>query len=319
MVNKHMPTSGKTPLVFLASVLLNAVQAAVKLAAFIIVGSLALYAETLHSVGDVVNSFILYLASYIIVNKKPSPKYPFGFGRFPYIASIISISILVGAIANNILTQAYEALHEGGRLYGDVISGAYLLAIATFMDVGILLFIFMARDAWRNPSSKMRPLFMALILEDLFSFSGNAIALASLYMIGITSIADVIASIVIVAIIIMASAYVIYKNIEILIGRSAPRDVMLKVLNRISRISDVVDIDDLKSYVLTPDNIVIMATIGVDPRKSIDALEALRERIIREITSIDPRIKNVIVQFSSEPIDDRDRDKIYREVSSMDE
>lgn len=213
MVNKHMPTSGKTPLVFLASVLLNAAQAAVKLAAFIIVGSLALYAETLHSVGDVINSFILYLASYIIVNKKPSPKYPFGFGRFPYIASIISISILVGAIANNILTQAYEALHEGGRLYGDVISGAYLLAIATFMDVGILLFIFMARDAWRNPSSKMRPLFMALILEDLFSFSGNAIALASLYMIGITSIADVIASIVIVAIIIMASAYVIYKNI----------------------------------------------------------------------------------------------------------
>lgn len=94
---------------------------------------------------------------------------------------------------------------------------------------------------------------------------------------------------------------------------------MLKVLNRISRISDVVDIDDLKSYVLTPDNIVIMATIGVDPRKSIDALEALRERIIREITSIDPRIKNVIIQFSSEPIDDRDRDKIYREVSSMDE
>jgi cobalt-zinc-cadmium efflux system protein len=313
-----MPTSGKTPLVFLASVLLNAAQAAVKLAAFIIVGSLAIYAETLHSVSDVINSFILYLASFI-VNKKPSPKYPFGFGRFPYIASIISVSILVGAIANNILTQAYEALHEGGRLYGDVISGAYLVTIAIAIDLAILLYVYRTREIWRNPSSKMRPLFLTLILEDLFSLSGNSVALASLYMIGINSSVDVIASIVIAAIILVASAQVIYRNIEILIGRSAPRDVMLKILNRISKISDVVDIDDLKSYVLTPDNIVIMATIGVDPRKSIGALEALRERIIREITSIDPRIKNVIIQFSSEPIDDRDRDKIYREVSSMDE
>jgi hypothetical protein len=35
--------------------------------------------------------------------------------------------------------------------------------------------------------------------------------------------------------------------------------------------------------------------------------------------TIDPRIKRVIVEFSGEPIDDRDRDRIYREISYMEE
>ena len=63
----------------------------------------------------------------------------------------------------------------------------------------------------------------------------------------------------------------------------------------------------------------IVATLGVDPRKSVKDLDELRERIVREIMAIDPRIKMVIVEFSGEPIDDRDRDRIYREISYMEE
>lgn len=313
-----MPDSGRTSFVFLASVFLNSIQAGVKLIAFIIVGSLAIYAETLHSVSDVINSFILYLAS-VMVNKKPSPKYPFGFARFPYIASIISISILVGAITNNILIQAYEVLHSGARIYGDVLKGVYLVGVAIVIDLAILLYIYRVRRAWRDPSSKIRPIFLTLLLEDMFSLSGNTVALASLYVVGMNSIADGIASIVIVVIMLVASASIIYRNIEILIGRSAPKDVMLKVLNKISKISDVVDIDDLKSYAMTPDNIIIITTIGVNPRKNMSDLEELREKIAREIMSVDTRIRGVVVEFSSEPVDDRDRDKIYREISSMEE
>ncbi len=313
-----MPASGKASLVFLISILLNSAQAAVKFLAFTITSSLAVYAEMFHSVSDVTNSFILYIAS-IMVDRKPSPKYPFGFARFPYIASIISISILVGAIANNILIQVYEDLRAGEKIYGEVLGGIYLVGAAIAIDLSILLYIFRMKKIWEDPRSKARPLFLALILEDLLSLGGNSIAIASLYMLRINRIVDSIASIVITGIILSASAYIIYKNIEILIGRSASRDVMLKVLSKISRLPGVVDIDDLKSYVLAPDNIIIITTIGVDPRRRVSDLDQLRDDIVREIVSVDPRIKRVIVEFSGEPIDDRDRDKIYREISSMEE
>lgn len=307
-----------SPIVFLFSVILNSLQAALKFLAFIMTGSLAVYAEMLHSVSDSVNSSVLYMGA-VLVNKKPSAKYPFGFVRFPYIASIISLSILVGAIANNILIQAYERITSDPEVLGDTHYGSILIGIAIAIDLAILFSVYRMRSAWRGSSSKLRPVFLALIIEDLFSLSGNGAAVASLHISSIYPIADAFTSIAITGIILAASGYVIYNNIEILVGRSAPKDLMIKVLNKLSSYKDIVDIDDLKSYALTPDNIFIIATLGVDPRKKVQDLDTLRENISREILSIDTRIKRVIIEFSGEPVDDRDREKIYREISSMEE
>ncbi|MDT7896117.1 MAG: cation diffusion facilitator family transporter [Desulfurococcales archaeon] len=313
-----MVGSRKSPLIFLFSVALNSIQAGLKLVAFILTGSLAVYAETLHSLSDSINSLVLYMGA-LLVNRKPTPKYPFGFARFPYIASIISISILVGAIANNIFIQAYEALQGDTRVYGEILGGSSLIGVAVAIDIAILTAVYRAKHMWRNRMSKLRPIVMALIIEDLFSLSGNLTALSSLILSATYPYIDALGSMAIASIILAASAYVIYKNIEVLVGRSAPKDVMLRVLNTLSRFSEVVDIDDLKSYAITPDHIYIVATLGVDPRKSVKDLDGLRERIVREIMTIDPRIKRVIVEFSGEPIDDRDRDRIYREISYMEE
>jgi len=306
------------PRVFLYSVFLNSFQALLKLLAFTATGSLAVYAEMLHSVSDSVNSGVLYMGA-LLVNRKPTPKYPLGFARFPYVASIISVSILVGAIANNILTRAYEALHGGSPVYGDLLYGGSLLGAAVAIDAAILGAVYRMKHMWKDPSSRLRPIALALIIEDLFSLSGNAAALSALALSGVSYLADVVSSIAITAVILAASAYVIYNNIEVLVGRSAPRDLMLKVLNAISRHREVVDIDDLKSYAITPDHIFIVAALGVDPRKSVRDLDSLREAIVREIMAIDPRIKRVIVEFSGEPFDDRDRERIYREISYMDD
>ncbi|MEM4971807.1 MAG: hypothetical protein QXE01_11220, partial [Sulfolobales archaeon] len=238
---------------------------------------------------------------------------------FPYIASIISISILVGAIANNIFIQAYEALHGDTRIYGEILGGGSLIGVAVAIDVAILIAVYRAKHMWRDRMSRLRPIAMALIIEDLFSLSGNITALSSLILSTRYPYIDALGSMAIASIILAASAYVIYKNIEVLVGRSAPKDVILKILNTLSRFSEIVDIDDLKSYAITPDHIYIVATLGVDPRKSVKDLDELRERIVREIMAIDPRIKRVIVEFSGEPIDDRDRERIYREISYMEE
>ncbi len=313
-----MVGSKKSPLIFLFSVALNAIQTGLKLVAFILTGSLAVYAEMLHSVSDTVNSFILYMGA-LLVNKKPTPKYPFGFSRFPYIASIIAISILVGAIANNIFIQAYEALHRGRVIYGEILGGSSLIGVAVAIDIAMLIAVYRAKHMWRDRMSKLRPITMALIIEDLFSLSGNLVALSSLILSATYPYIDALGSMAVTSIILAASAYVIYRNIEVLVGRSAPKDVMLRVLSTLSRFSEVVDIDDLKSYAITPDHIYIVASLGVDPRKAVKDLENLRERIVKEIMAIDPRIKRVIIEFSGEPIDDRDRERIYREISYMEE
>ncbi|MDT7889441.1 MAG: cation diffusion facilitator family transporter [Desulfurococcales archaeon] len=313
-----MPSYRRSPLVFLFSIALNSIQAGLKLVAFILTGSLAVYAEMLHSVGDTINSLVLYMGA-LLVNRKPSPKYPLGFARFPYVASIISVSILVGAIANNIFINAYEALHRGVGIYGELLAGSSLIGIAIGIDIAILTAVYRMRQMWRDPGSRLRPIAFALIIEDLFSLSGNATALSSLILSSRYPHIDALGSMIIASVILTASAYVIYKNIEVLVGRSAPKDVMLKVLKTISRFGEVVDIDDLRSYAITPDYIFIVATLGIDPRKSMKELDILRERIISEILTIDPRIKRVVVEFSSEPVDDRDRERIYKEISHIDD
>lgn len=303
--------------VFFISIVLNSFQALFKFYGFTATRSIAVYAEMLHSASDTVNSSILFLGA-LMSNRRPSPKYPFGFARFPLIASTISISILVGAIANNVLLQALTALGEEPTPLGDLFAGSLALYAAIGIDAAILASVITIRGSKGSSLSRIKPLTTALIIEDLLSLSGNAIALTALHFSETMPHVDAVASIAIAGIIVAASGYVVYKNIEILIGRSAPKEIMLRVLEKVSRIKDVIDIDDLKSYAMTPEHYIILISVGVDPKRSAEEMDALKNRIVNEVLSIDPRIRSVVVEFSSEPIDDRDRFELYRQFSSMD-
>jgi len=305
-------------LVFLVSVVLNATQAGLKLVAYIMTGSLAVYAEMLHSVSDTINSLVLLIAT-LLVNKRPSLKYPLGFERFPYVASIITISVLVGFIANNVLIRANQALAEDGFVGGDVFLGGVLVMVGVVIDVLVLGMVLRVRGGWGGSGSRIKPMTTALIIEDLFSLSGNIVAITSLALTGMYPYMDAIGSIVIAIIIVIAAAYVIYRNIEVLIGTSAPKDIMLRIIKIVTRHREIIDVEDLRSYVITPDHIQIVVTLGVNPRKNAEELDKLKEKIVREIMALDTRIKRVVIEFTSEPYDDKDREKILREINRMEE
>ncbi|MMZ54177.1 Cation efflux family protein [compost metagenome] len=85
----------------------NAFIAAIKGIAATISGSGAMFASTMHSLADAVNQGFVFIGS-ILAEKKPTRRFPTGFGR------VINIFCMIAVIVVTIM--AYETIREGWHL-----------------------------------------------------------------------------------------------------------------------------------------------------------------------------------------------------------
>ena len=92
------------------SIIINVLLFAVKLAAGIASGSIAVIADSWHTLSDSFTSVIVLVGAK--VSAKPADReHPFGHGRFELIASII-IGVLLGVTGVSFLTEAFNRLSE---------------------------------------------------------------------------------------------------------------------------------------------------------------------------------------------------------------
>lgn len=84
--------------------LMNAAIAIIKGIAFSITGNVAMFAETMHSIGDTANQFFVFIGS-ALSNKAPTDRFPNGFAR------LVNLVLLGAVIIVGIL--AYETIKEG--------------------------------------------------------------------------------------------------------------------------------------------------------------------------------------------------------------
>lgn len=88
----------------LTAAIVNTIISIIKGAAFFITGNVAMFAETMHSLGDAANQFFVYLGS-ALSKKMPTDRYPNGFGR------LVNLVLLGAVIIVGIMS--YEAIKEG--------------------------------------------------------------------------------------------------------------------------------------------------------------------------------------------------------------
>ncbi|WP_134684400.1 cation diffusion facilitator family transporter [Brevibacillus migulae] len=238
----------------------NAVIAAIKGFAAAFSGSGAMFASAMHSLADAVNQGFVFLGS-VLSEKKPTPKFPTGFGR------VINIFCMIAVIVVTIM--AYETIKEGIHLLqhpvhseGGFWLNVIVLVVNLLVDGAILVkamkeIIHESRAetigtglimaAFKNVGRAAPPTRL-VFYEDLVAVTGALLALIAVVVTSLTNFAllDGLSTIMIGLLMVGVAFRVGYDNMVGLIGVAAPKDVEEKVAQIIFSDPYVTDINKIR-------------------------------------------------------------------------
>ena len=153
------------------SILVNAVLTAVKLALGLAINSLALIADGVHTLSDVVTSIVV-LFGFRVSGKPPDRKHPFGHGRVEYVTTLI-IAVMLAVVGYEFIKSAIGRLIEPVPIaVGWGVLGAIFLTLLVKFWLGRFSMLLGLRidsstlkaDAWHHRSDAISSLLVLAAL-----------------------------------------------------------------------------------------------------------------------------------------------------------
>ncbi|MEC3885631.1 cation diffusion facilitator family transporter [Halobacillus litoralis] len=173
--------------------IINATIAVIKGIAYFITGNVAMFAEMMHSIGDMANQFFVFIGS-ALSKKAPTDKFPNGFAR------LVNLVLLGAVIIVGIL--AYETIKEGiHHILHPPEAGSWLWLNLTVLGVAAILESFVLYKAMKEVVKdigeadvkgmevvkvslanlgRAKPATKLVFLEDMVATSGALIAMISI-------------------------------------------------------------------------------------------------------------------------------------------
>lgn len=231
----------------------------IKTIAAISSGSGAMFAEAMHTGADAVNQIFVFVGS-ILAEKKPTPRFPTGFGR------LINVFCMGAVIVVTIM--AYETVLEGIHLmrHPTALENLWftVFSLVTSMTIDGYVLLKAVREIIRETHAEGKgfqkiprafqnvhqasPPTRLVFYEDLVATFGAVLALGAILVTRYTPIKalDGVAAIIIGFLMGGVAFRVGYDNMIGLIGVSAPQKVEDKVSQIILADPDVTDINKLR-------------------------------------------------------------------------
>lgn len=247
LVKKGNLSSGLAALGNLAIAIVKGIVAAIS-------GNGTMFATAMHSFADTVNQSFVFVGS-ILAEKKPTKRFPNGFGR------VINIVCMIAVIV--VTVMAYETIKTGWNLLiNPQASTDFLLNIIvllmSFLIDGYILYktmkeiVYEAKvtaqgnllvTAFKN-AKKAAPATKLVFYEDIVATLGALLAIAGIILAQFFGImlADGVVSLLIGLLMLFVAYRVGYDNMIGLIGVAAPADVEERIAHTILADSCVVDI-----------------------------------------------------------------------------
>ena len=273
----------------IAALLANLGIAIAKFVGFLISGSSAMLAESVHSLADTGNQGLLLLGGRQS-RKSADAEHPFGYGRERYVYAFV-VSIILFSVGG--VFSIYEGVHKlqdvGHELEAPLVPIVILL-------IAIVLEGFSLRTAIRE-SNHVRgkqgwvsfirhakaPELPVVLLEDCAALIGLVLALGGVGLTVITgnSAWDAIGTLAIGVLLILVAIILGIETKSLLVGEGASADDTAKIRAAISAQPDVEAIIHMKTLYLGPDELLVAAKLAYaraqklsDVATSIDAVEA---------------------------------------------
>lgn len=285
----HLLKDGNKP--SLLAGIVNAAIAILKAVAYMLTGNVAMFAETMHSLGDAANQFFVYIGS-ALSKKAPTPNFPNGFGRVVNLVCLGAV-IIVGIMS-------YEAVKEGWHhvLNPTETKGLFInlgvLGLATALEFFVLLKASkeVAHESGQAHSglkaftyslthlNKAKPATKLVFMEDMVATIGGLLAFTAVLIAHFTGFlqAEGIASMMIGLMMFYVVGRVFLEN-----ARGAIGETDEEMLNHIAQIiAEDPDIKDIQKVEVIKEGEYLHVEViaEVDPSKTVAYIDDVRDRLM---------------------------------------
>ncbi len=261
----------------------------VKFVCYAITGYLAMLAEALHNVVDLlIFSALLYSEK---VSAKPADHlHPLGHGLAKNLSGVVVAVVFITVVAFELFLEGIERiLHPSAGRYPEF---AVIVLVATILPPALLTLIY------RGERSSTEESAFAELINDIASSLG---AIFGIYFSSIGyPIADGLASIFI-AVLISLNGYRLFKtNASYLLGRSPDESFYERVKAIVESFPEVEDVHDIIAIYMGENRIHLDMHVTVDGSMSVRDADELTARIAKKILQEIPEVAYVLIHVCAE-------------------
>lgn len=266
----------------LAALIANAVIAVAKFVGFLVTGSSAMLAESVHSVADSGNQGLLLLGGKR-AKKAADEEHPFGYGRERYFWAFVVALVLFSLGGLFSLYEGYHKLEEaadGGELTSPGVAVAILLFAIVAEGYSFRTAIVESKKVkgeqswWRFVRTAKSPELPVVLLEDLGALVGLLLALLGVTLAAITGdlLWDALGTMAIGILLLIIAVFLVIEMKSLLIGEGGTAEQVAQIRTAMVDGSAITRIIHLKAAHIGPDELLVAAKIGVAPALSVEEL-----------------------------------------------
>lgn len=294
----------------LLAAVVNTIIAILKGIAFSLTGNVAMFAETMHSLGDAANQFFVFIGS-ALSKKAPTAKFPNGFGR---VVNLVCLgAVIIVAI------MSYETVKEGWHhLLNPIESGGILINLSV-LGIAILLEFIVLYKAGKEILhevgiangglapittsfrylNKAKPPTKLVFMEDLVATIGGILAFIAIllaHFLGLL-IAEGLASIIIGLMMFYVVGKVFLENAKGAIGET-DEEMLTHIAHIVARDPDVKDIQRIE-VIKEGEFLHVEVIVEVNPSHTMAYIDDIRDRLIQIILQ-QKGVRDVIISFDED-------------------
>lgn len=294
----------------LLAAIVNTIIAILKGIAFFLTGNVAMFAETLHSLGDAANQFFVFIGS-ALSKKAPTPKFPNGFGR---VVNLVCLgAVIIVAI------MSYEAVKEGWHhVLNPTESGGFLINLSV-LGIAIILEFFVLYKAGKeilhevgiekggmaplttsfSHLNKAKPATKLVFMEDLVATAGGLLAFTAVLLAHFFEllIAEGIASIIIGLMMFYVVGRVFLDNARGALGET-DEEMLTHIAHIIAADPDVKDIQRLE-VIKEGEFLHVEIVAEVDSSHTVAYVDDIRDRLMQVVLN-QKGVQEVLISFDED-------------------
>ena len=290
----------------IAALLANAAIAVAKFVGFLVTGSSAMLAESVHSVADSGNQGLLLLGGKR-AKKAADEDHPFGYGRERYFWAFV-VALVLFSLGG--LFSLYEGFHkleesrEGGELNAPGVAIGILLFAAVAEAFSFRTAIVESKKVkgdqtwWRFVRTAKSPELPVVLLEDLGALVGLLLALVGVVLAAVTGdlIWDALGTMAIGVLLLVIAVFLVIEMKGLLMGEGGTPQDVAKVRAALVDGSAVTSIIHLKTMHIGPDELLVAAKIGVSPSLTVAELAAAIDDAVERVRAAVPLARAIYLE-----------------------
>ncbi|WP_339254628.1 cation diffusion facilitator family transporter [Sporosarcina sp. FSL W8-0480] len=294
----------------LLAAIVNTGIAILKAIAYVLTGNVAMFAETMHSLGDAANQFFVYIGS-ALSKKAPTPNFPNGFGRVVNLVCLGAV-IIVGIMS-------YEAVKEGWHHVLNPVetTGLFInlgvLGLATLLEFFVLIKASkeIAHETGQSHGglkalvysfthlNKAKPATKLVFMEDMVATIGGLLAFTAVLIAHFTGFlrAEGIASILIGLMMFYVVGKIFLDN-----ARGAIGETDEEMLNHIALIiAEDPDIKDIQKVEVIKEGEYLHVEViaEVDPKQTVAYIDDVRDRLMKLVLK-QKGVREALISFDED-------------------